>query len=135
MLSHFSVATLKMTGHPLIRATLAPHCVRCSAGEPQESITQPGTLRSVQSDMGNLGYKNARFGRIESHEVLTKISRELLLQAKEVAEEMGFTVLHMYVDGLFVQRAGTQEKMVFEPLLNAIYAQTKILIALDGIYR
>lgn len=48
---------------------------------------------------------------------------------------MGFTVLHMYVDSLFVQRAGTQERMDFEPLLKAIYAQTKIPIALDGIYR
>lgn len=40
-----------------------------------------------------------------------------------------------YVDSLFVQRAGTQERMDFEPLLKAIYAQTKIPIALDGIYR
>jgi len=84
---------------------------------------------------GYLGYKNARFGQIESHEAVTKISRELLLQAKEVAEDMGFTVLHMYVDSLFVQRAGTHERMDFEPLLKAIYAQTKIPIALDGIYR
>lgn len=84
---------------------------------------------------GYLGYKNARFGQIESHEAVTKISRELLLQAKEVAEDMDFTVLHMYVDSLFVQRAGTQERMDFEPLLKAIYAQTKIPIALDGIYR
>lgn len=84
---------------------------------------------------GYLGYKNARFGQVESHEAVTKISRELLLQAKEVAEDMGFTVLHMYVDSLFVQRAGTQARMDFESLLKAIYAQTKIPIALDGIYR
>ncbi len=44
---------------------------------------------------GYLGYKNARFGRIESHEAVTAISRELMLQAKEVAEDMGFIVLHM----------------------------------------
>lgn len=84
---------------------------------------------------GYLGYKNARFGRIESHEAVTAISRELILQAKEVAENMGFTVLHMYVDSLFVQREGTRERMDFEPLLEAIYRQTKIPIALDGIYR
>jgi hypothetical protein len=45
---------------------------------------------------GYLGYKNARFGKIESHEAVTAMSRELMLQAKEVAEDMGFTVLHMY---------------------------------------
>jgi len=84
---------------------------------------------------GYLGYKNARFGRIESHEAVTAISRELMLQAKEVAEEMGFTVLHMYVDSLFVQREGIKEKQEFEPLLSAIHAQTKIPIVLDGVYR
>ena len=33
---------------------------------------------------GYLGYKNARFGKIESHEAVTAMSRELMLQAKEV---------------------------------------------------
>jgi DNA polymerase-2 len=84
---------------------------------------------------GYLGYKNARFGRIESHEAVTAISRELMLGAKEVAEDMGFTVLHMYVDSLFVQRENAREKEDFAPLLDAIYEKTKIPIALDGIYR
>lgn len=84
---------------------------------------------------GYLGYKNARFGQIESHEAVTAISRELMLQAKELAEDMGFTVLHMYVDSLFVQKNGIKEKQEFEPLLKAIHAQTRIPIALDGIYR
>jgi DNA polymerase-2 len=83
---------------------------------------------------GYLGYKNARFGRVESHEAVTAISRELMLQAKEIAEDMGYTVLHMYVDSLFVQRDGTTEKKDFEPLLEAIHAKTKIPITLDGVY-
>jgi DNA polymerase-2 len=84
---------------------------------------------------GYLGYKNARFGKIESHEMVTAISRELMLQAKEVAEDMGFTVLHMYVDSLFVQKEGLKEKGDFEPLLHAITEQTHISIMLEGIYR
>lgn len=84
---------------------------------------------------GYLGYKNARFGRIESHEAVTALSRELMLQAKEVAEDMGFIVLHMYVDSLFVQQEGMKTEKDFEPLLAAIHAQTKIPIALDGVYR
>ncbi len=84
---------------------------------------------------GYLGYKNARFGRIESHEAVTAISRELMLQAKEVAEDLGFTVLHMYVDSLFVQKEGVKDQSQFLPLLDAIRAQTKIAIALDGVYR
>ncbi len=84
---------------------------------------------------GYLGYKNARFGKIESHEAVTSISRELLLQAKETAEDMGFLVLHMYIDCLFVQKAGCRTAADFAPLLQAIVKQTGISIALDGVYR
>jgi len=84
---------------------------------------------------GYLGYKNARFGRIESHEAVTSISRELMLQAKETAEDLGFTVLHMYVDSLFVQKEGLKENQDFEPLLHAITEQTKIPIMMEGVYR
>jgi len=84
---------------------------------------------------GYLGYKNARFGKIESHETVTAISRELMLQAKETAEDMGFTVLHMYVDSLFVQKDGLQEQGDFKPLLEAIHTQTGIPIALEGVYK
>lgn len=84
---------------------------------------------------GYLGYKNARFGKIESHEAVTHISRELLLQSKEIAEEMGFTVLHMYVDCLFVQKSGCRAPKDFTPLMEAIVEKTKIAIAMDGIYR
>ena len=84
---------------------------------------------------GYLGYKNARFGRIEGHEAVTGISRELMMQAKEVAEEMGFRVLHMYVDSLFVQQEGYRKKDDFTPLLNAITAKTDIPILLEGVYR
>ncbi|WP_321506718.1 type B DNA-directed DNA polymerase [uncultured Methanoregula sp.] len=52
---------------------------------------------------GYTGYKNAKFGRIEVHEAITGRSREILLQTKEIAEEMGFTVLHGIVDCLWVQ--------------------------------
>jgi DNA polymerase II len=58
-----------------------------------------------------------------------------MLQAKEIAEDMGYGVLHMYVDSLFVQRKNTREREDFAPLLDAIYEKTKIPIALDGVYR
>jgi DNA polymerase-2 len=84
---------------------------------------------------GYLGYKNARFGKIESHETVTALSRELLLQAKEVTEDLGFTVLHMYVDSLFVHKNGCARPADFAPLLDAITAQTGLAIALDGVYK
>ncbi|MEW6503312.1 MAG: DNA polymerase domain-containing protein [Chloroflexota bacterium] len=84
---------------------------------------------------GYLGYKNARFGRVESHEAVTAISRELLLQAKENAEEMGFSVLHMYVDSLFVKREGVRGEADFLPLVETIQTETGIGVTLEGVYR
>ncbi|WFN35080.1 type B DNA-directed DNA polymerase [Methanogenium sp. S4BF] len=52
---------------------------------------------------GYTGYKNARFGRIEMHEMITAISADILGSVKRMAEEMGYTVLHGIVDCLWVQ--------------------------------
>jgi DNA polymerase II len=84
---------------------------------------------------GYLGYKNARFGRIEAHEAVTAYGREALLRAKEAAEEQGFTILHMYVDGLWVKRDGCKAPEDFESLLEEIIKRTGLPIALDGVYR
>ncbi len=84
---------------------------------------------------GYLGYKNARFGRIEAHEAVTAYGREALLRAKEAAEDQGFEVLHMYVDGLWVRKAGAKTVADFQPLLEEISRRTSLPIALDGIYR
>jgi DNA polymerase II len=84
---------------------------------------------------GYLGYKNARFGRIEAHEAVTAYGREALLRAKEAAEDMGFHVLHMYVDGLWVKKEGASKVNDFQPLLDEIAQRTSLPIALDGIYR
>ncbi|MFZ0546802.1 MAG: DNA polymerase domain-containing protein [Candidatus Promineifilaceae bacterium] len=84
---------------------------------------------------GYLGYKNARFGRIESHEAVTAYGREALLRAKETAEDADFVVLHMYVDGLWVKRKQGQTADFIEPLLAEIMARTGLPIALEGIYR
>ena len=84
---------------------------------------------------GYLGYKNARFGRIEAHEAVTTWGREALLRAKEAAEEMGFRVLHMYVDGLWVQKEGCRSPQHFQPLIEEIVNRTHLPIGLDGVYR
>lgn len=84
---------------------------------------------------GYLGYKNARFGRIEAHEAVTAYSREALLLAKEAAEDLGYEVLHMYIDGLWVKKAGCRQADEVQPLLDEITARTGLPIALEGIYR
>lgn len=84
---------------------------------------------------GYLGYRNARFGRIEAHEAVTAYGREALLRAKEAAEDSAYEILHMYVDGLWVQRSGCTRAEDFQALLVDISERTGLPIALDGIYR
>ncbi|HSB89104.1 MAG TPA: DNA polymerase domain-containing protein [Anaerolineales bacterium] len=84
---------------------------------------------------GYLGYKNARFGRIEAHEAVTAYGREVLLRAKEIVERRGFRVLHLYVDGLWVDKPGAPQRPDYETLLAEIQANTGLHIALEGVYR
>ncbi|HHX09179.1 MAG TPA: hypothetical protein GX730_07120 [Chloroflexi bacterium] len=84
---------------------------------------------------GFLGYKNARYGRIEAHEAVTRGGREVLLRAKDVAEEEGFEVLHMYVDALWVKKKGFNKPEHFTELIKKINHRTGLTINLDGIYR
>ena len=52
---------------------------------------------------GYLGYKNARFGRIEAHESVNAFSRDAILRAKEIAEGHGFHFIHAIVDCMWIQ--------------------------------
>ena len=84
---------------------------------------------------GYLGYKNARFGRIEAHQAVTAYGREALLRAKEAAEDMGFEVIQLYVDGLWVRHPEKKQPEDIQPLLLEIQERTGLPISLDGIYR
>lgn len=84
---------------------------------------------------GYLGYKNARFGLIGAHEAVTAGGREALLRAKEAAEDAGFDVLHMYVDGLWIRRADCTRPADFQPVLDEVTRRTGLPIALEGVYR
>ncbi len=52
---------------------------------------------------GYLGFRNARFGRIEAHQAVCAFSREFLLNAKLIVEEQGLKSIHGIVDSLYVQ--------------------------------
>ena len=83
---------------------------------------------------GYLGYRNARFGRIEAHEAVTAFGREKLLHAKEICEEEGFELLHALTDSLWIRRKGLREEDVME-LCRKISEATGITMNLEGLYR
>ncbi|MBM4348722.1 MAG: hypothetical protein FJ106_02375 [Deltaproteobacteria bacterium] len=83
---------------------------------------------------GYLGYRNARFGRIEAHEAVTAFGREKLLQAKEVCEEEGFELLHAITDSLWIRKKGLNGEEVLK-LCQRISEATGVTMSLEGVYR
>ena len=75
---------------------------------------------------GYTGYRNAKFGQIQVHEKITEISRELLLQIKEIAEGMRLEVLHGIVDCLWVRGEG------IVGFKEAVEGETGILTEVDS---
>ncbi len=63
---------------------------------------------------GYTGYRNARFGRIECHEAITAYGREIMLSTAEMAESMGFRVIHGIVDSLWMQGGGDADALAQE---------------------
>ncbi len=83
---------------------------------------------------GYLGYKNARFGRIEAHEAVTAYGREMLLRAKALCEAHGFRVLHALTDSLWIYKRGTDDAE-YDQLTAEIERATGLPIELAGVYK
>jgi len=82
---------------------------------------------------GYLGYKNARFGRIEAHESVNAYSRDAILKAKEMAEEKGYEFIHAIVDCMWIKKEGATEAD-YEQLAAEVSKATNIDLSLEGIY-
>lgn len=81
---------------------------------------------------GYLGFKNARFGKIEAHECVTAWGREVLLRAKEAVERRGCHLLHALVDALWIKVAPGAD---LEELRRAVEAEAGCPLALEGVYK
>lgn len=82
---------------------------------------------------GYQGFSGNRIGSIEAHEAINAISRNVILQAKEAAEDAGFEVLHIYVDSLFV-RVGTKTVEDLNNLAEEIRVRTGLKVDIEGIF-
>ena len=130
----------------LVPQTLAPILAKRAAYKQQLRNVTGATMKRVLDQrqtalkwllvvsFGYLGYKNARFGRIEAHESVTAYSRDVLLRAKELAERGGFRFLHAIVDSLWLQKREAV-RADYERLATVISARTQLPIAVEGLYR
>ncbi|PJZ79259.1 DNA polymerase domain-containing protein [Leptospira meyeri] len=88
------------------------------------------------TSFGYLGYRNAKFGRLESHESVTAIGREVLLTAKEIIEDSNLLVMHMMTDSLFVSSDDGRiiEREKIQMHCRTISEATKIDLKIEGEY-
>lgn len=83
---------------------------------------------------GYLGYKNARFGRIEAHEAVNAFSRDALLTAKEIAEANGYHLVHAIIDCLWLKKEHATHQDYIQ-LCDKIKQTVGVNISLEGIYQ
>jgi len=129
-----------LTLAPLLekRIALKTRLANTPAWRPERRLDQTRSAAHkwlLVTCFGYLGYQNARFGRIEAHEAVTAFGREALLRAKDAAEDAHCTVLHLYVDGLWLKHPTWRTPADYQPLLEEISRRTGLSISLEGIYR
>src|SRR5437870_3634056 len=83
---------------------------------------------------GYLGFKNARFGKIDAHIATCAFSRKILRQAVAIAEAHGFQLVHGIVDSMWLRKpSATAEE--YEELCSKISREFNLPISFEGIYK
>jgi len=105
-------------------------------GEPRYKFTDIALKWVLVVSFGYLGFKNARFGKIEAHQTVCAFSREFLLRSAEIAEKHGCRVLHGIVDSMWLQdtkgRSPEEFERVTRQVADKITAHTSINMSWDG---
>ena len=83
---------------------------------------------------GYLGFKNARFGKIDAHIATCAFARQILKDAVRLAESKGFKLIHGIVDSLWLMKKGATEEDYLK-LRAEIERVTGFPISFEGIYR
>ncbi len=87
---------------------------------------------------GYLGFRNARFGKIEAHQTVCAFAREFLLRTAKIAEDHGCKIVHGIVDSIYLQdalgRSVEEFERVTKEVAREVEVQTKIPISWEGRY-
>jgi len=83
---------------------------------------------------GYLGYRNARFGKVDAHIAVCAFAREALLKTAKMAEERGFEIIHGIVDSLWIRKAGASPKEVAE-FCREVSKKIDVHLSVEGKYR
>jgi len=83
---------------------------------------------------GYLGYKNARFGKVDAHIAVCAFAREALLKTVRMAEERGFEIVHGIVDSLWLKKERASPREYVE-LCKAVSKEIGVQLNVEGRYR
>ncbi|MBN1214924.1 MAG: hypothetical protein JXA99_05710 [Candidatus Lokiarchaeota archaeon] len=87
---------------------------------------------------GYLGFKNARFGKIEAHQTVCAFAREFLLRAAEIAQKHGCEIIHGIVDSIWLKDRKNRSTEDFEnitkKIVDEITVHTNIPMNWEGRY-
>jgi DNA polymerase elongation subunit (family B) len=83
---------------------------------------------------GYLGYRNARFGKVDAHIATCAFARDALLKTVRMAEENGFDVIHGIVDSLWLKKTKVSPKEVAE-FCREVSNATNVPLNVEGKYR
>ncbi len=86
------------------------------------------------SEYGISGCSLNRFGNHFAFEEINRISRQVMLRAKSIAEQNGFDVIYGDVDSLFVKREGATVND-YETLSKAVSNETGLPVSVDKVFR
>jgi DNA polymerase, archaea type len=83
---------------------------------------------------GYLGYRNARFGKVDAHIAVCAFARDSLLKTARLAEQNGFEVIHGIVDSLWLKKPNVSPREVAEFCGKASEA-IRVPLGVEGKYR
>ena len=109
------------------------YCFQLEDDEMPGFFTGDGAV-FTHNCFGYLSYRNAKFGKIDSHIAVCGYARKTLHQAMRIAEQGGHRVVHGIVDSLWLSKPGTTREDFLE-LCDKISSETGFNIVLEGIYK
>ncbi|MFX0048134.1 MAG: DNA polymerase domain-containing protein [Candidatus Hermodarchaeota archaeon] len=96
----------------------------------KEYVRKTGSVRYNFTDIalkwvlvvsfGYLGFKNARFGKIEAHQTVCAFAREFLMRSAEIAERHGCRIIHGIVDSIWLKDTKNRTPKEFEEVTREI---------------
>ncbi len=114
---------------------------RTSEGHPldADTIAKAAAIKSEHKALGVVcfgyfRYRNARFGCAEVHQAIQCYGRAGMTRAREIANDMGFDMVHAMTDCAFFQKPGIERKDAMQ-FARRIGREVQVAMDVEGVYK